>query len=295
MAGDWIKMRADLQTHPKVVRILSAIGRDKFAVIGGLHAVWSLFDAHSEDGLLSGYNLQTLDLMIGFPGFANAMVAVGWLEETPQGLVTPRFDEHNGASAKRRVAERERKRAERSPPKSPKPVREMSAKSPDKSVTREEKRRDIEIPPNPPPGGDPAFDEFVAEFPVARQAKFEKAWGCWREVIDGGQATAAELVQAIRRQAETQGALWAADGGRSCPLPDRWLRDGRWRDQVKVSKVPARDWRESRSGVEAMGESLGLGRWDQARFDVGQGETFEAYERRVAAAIEAAGRAVEVA
>lgn len=40
MAIDWIKMRVDLQTHPKVVRILSATGTDKFRVIGGLHAVW---------------------------------------------------------------------------------------------------------------------------------------------------------------------------------------------------------------------------------------------------------------
>ncbi len=44
MAGDWIKMRAGLQTHPKVVRLTSALKADKLRVIGGLHAVWCLFD-----------------------------------------------------------------------------------------------------------------------------------------------------------------------------------------------------------------------------------------------------------
>lgn len=39
MSGDWIKMRIDLQTHPKIVRILSATKADKFRVIGGLHTV----------------------------------------------------------------------------------------------------------------------------------------------------------------------------------------------------------------------------------------------------------------
>ena len=47
MAGDWIKMRGDLGTHPKVVRIMSALKADRLRVVGGLHAVWSLFDAHS--------------------------------------------------------------------------------------------------------------------------------------------------------------------------------------------------------------------------------------------------------
>ena len=64
MAVDWIKMRVDLQTHPKVVRIMSALKADKFRVIGGLHAVWSVFDAHSEDGRLDGYSPETMDSII---------------------------------------------------------------------------------------------------------------------------------------------------------------------------------------------------------------------------------------
>lgn len=132
MAGDWIKMRMGLRTHPKVVRISSALSADRFRVIGALHAVWCLADEHTEDGELPGYSMPALDDSIGWPGFSKAMKDVDWLEVNAQGLVIPRFDEHNGASAKRRAMEAERKRRNR----------ELSAPDADKSVTREEKRRE---------------------------------------------------------------------------------------------------------------------------------------------------------
>lgn len=45
MAGDWIKMRADLHTHPKVVRMASALKADRLRIVGGLHSAWCLFDS----------------------------------------------------------------------------------------------------------------------------------------------------------------------------------------------------------------------------------------------------------
>lgn len=140
MAGDWIKMRLDLQTHPKVVRILSATKADKFRAIGGLHAVWSVFDTHSSDGRLLGYTPETLDHIIGWEGFAQAMISVGWLgTDGPETLILPEFDEHNGKSGKRRAEDQKRKRDER---KSPQSVRNLSTNEPDENVTREEKRRE---------------------------------------------------------------------------------------------------------------------------------------------------------
>lgn len=131
MAGDWIKVRTDLATSPKVVRMASALNADRFRTVGALHAVWCLFDAHSEDGHLEGYSVSTVDELIGYPGFSSAMVAVGWLIETATGLELPRFEDHNGASAKRRAMEADRKRTARA-----------SASDADKKRTREEKRRD---------------------------------------------------------------------------------------------------------------------------------------------------------
>jgi len=132
VAGDWIKMRTELQTHPKVRRIASALHADKFRTIGGLHAVWSLFDAHSVDGSLECYTPEDIDSEIGFPGFARAMESVEWLDVRPDRLCLPEFDEHNGQSAKRRAEDQKRKRRVRNP----------SAPEADKKRTREEKRRE---------------------------------------------------------------------------------------------------------------------------------------------------------
>src|SRR6185312_13409548 len=118
MAGDWIKMRSELQSHPKVVRILSAMrphdvqnATDKFRVIGGLHAAWSVFDTHSTDGVLFGYTPDLLNHVIGWPGFAEAMIAVDWLSfDGRETLTLPEFDEHNSQSAKRRAEDQKRKR-----------------------------------------------------------------------------------------------------------------------------------------------------------------------------------------
>ena len=133
MAGDWIKMRADLFTHPKVVRIASALKADTLRTVGGLMSVWCLFDAHSEDGHLDGYTPEVLDAHLRWDGFADAMIAVGWLEHDPEnGLNLPRFDAHNGQSSKRRAQDADRKRE----------VRKVSAPEADEKRTREEKRRE---------------------------------------------------------------------------------------------------------------------------------------------------------
>ena len=133
MASGWLKMRMDLQSHPKVVRILSAMRlkdgatqTDKFRVIGGLHAVWSVFDTHSEDGRLYGYTPETFDHVIGWEGFAEAMMLVDWLTfDGAETIEMPRFSEHNGQSAKRRAEDQKRKRDARSEKKD---VRNLSGK-----------------------------------------------------------------------------------------------------------------------------------------------------------------------
>lgn len=144
MAGDWIKMRSNLRRHPKVVRIASALNADRLRVVGGLHAVWCLFDEHSEDGQLSGYTPSAVDEEIGWPGFTQALIGVGWVDwDGNDGLSLPEFDTHNGASAKRRAQEADRKRAERGAAKEQaQGVEKSSASDADKKRTREEKRRE---------------------------------------------------------------------------------------------------------------------------------------------------------
>ncbi|MFM9934171.1 hypothetical protein [Achromobacter xylosoxidans] len=143
MASDWIKMRVDLPTHPKVVRMASACKADRLRVVGGLLSVWSLFDVHSTDGKLEGYSPEVLDETIGFPGFSHAMISVGWLEFDGSSLWMPRFEDHNGQSAKKRAQDADRKRNDRN----------SSAPEADKKRTREEKRREEEKNPHSPRSG----------------------------------------------------------------------------------------------------------------------------------------------
>jgi hypothetical protein len=152
MAGDWIKMSTGLRRHPKVVRMASALKADRLRVVGGLHAVWSIFDEQSPDGVLEGYTAAIMDEEIGWKGFTSAMTAIGWMQATPDGLQVPRFDEHNGQSAKRRAMETQRKREARSSASDPENVRTESGQvsasdadvHADKLRSREEKRREEE-------------------------------------------------------------------------------------------------------------------------------------------------------
>lgn len=130
MSIEWIKMRRSLLTDPKVVRIMSALQADRFRTIGGLFSAWCLFDEHTEDGQLDGYSKEVFDEIVGFRGLCQAMIDVGWIEESAQGLTAINFTEHNGRTA--------RKRAQDS-------VRKMSAREADKKAanerTRKEKKR----------------------------------------------------------------------------------------------------------------------------------------------------------
>lgn len=182
MAGDWIKMRTCLGTHPAVVRIMSALKADRLRVVGGLFAVWCLFDAHSEDGSLSGYTLEAVDDLIGWPGFAAAMTGAGWLVSDESGIAAVDFEEHNGQSAKRRAMESDRKRRERAEKEVSHDGRKSSACDADGKRTREEKRReeknkeDKDKEHKAPPAGDaelfPDVDpQVVADFKALRKKK----------------------------------------------------------------------------------------------------------------------------
>ena len=175
MAGDWIKMRIDLQTHPKVFRMVSALQADRLRIIGGLHIAWSIFDTHSSDGVLVGYTVDAMDAVVGWPGFTQAMIDVEWACVNEGGsLVMPRFDEHNGASAKRRANDSERKRNERK-----KPVRNLSASDADSLRTREEKRRE-EKKQDQEQGADAQAKSGKFDPLTAKPANVsDKAWADW--------------------------------------------------------------------------------------------------------------------
>ena len=210
MAGDWIKMGIGLGRHPKVVRIASALKADRLRVVGGLHAVWCLFDEHSEDGQLSGYTAELVDEMIGWPGFMAALVLVEWAEDHGETLSLPRFDAHNGQSAKRRAMEADRKREARKP----------SAPKADAVRTREEKRReDI-----------PAKEKAVAP----RGARLPADW----------KPSEADIAYAVTKgvdwkaEAENFADFWHAKAGKDACKTDWGLTWKTWIRRAPQGKAP---------------------------------------------------------
>lgn len=143
MAGYWLKMRHDLEDAPEVRRIARAVGLDADAVLGKLFRVWSWFDRHSTAGTLEGIGPDDLDDRVAAPGFADAMVAVGWLFVVAEGLAIPNWERHNGETAKTRALTQTRVAKHRNAP---------TVTVAGEHVTREplpEERRG-ESPPPPP-------------------------------------------------------------------------------------------------------------------------------------------------
>lgn len=102
MAGDWIKMRSNLWDDPRIAMFCDVTDQPEAMVVGALYWLWATADQHSEDGMLPGLTLRSIDRKTGIKGFGAALVAAGWLADSPEGVQITRFDEHNGASAKKR-------------------------------------------------------------------------------------------------------------------------------------------------------------------------------------------------
>lgn len=102
MAGDWIKMRTNLWDDPRVMRLCDETDQAEATIIGGLYWLWAAADEHSEDGIMSGLTLRSIDRKTGIKGFGQALCDIGWLADHPEGVRIINFTDHNGSSAKKR-------------------------------------------------------------------------------------------------------------------------------------------------------------------------------------------------
>lgn len=103
MAGDWLKFEKATLDKPEVFAIAADLGLDPDAVLGKLLRVWSWFDTHTESGNARRVTSVLLDRIAGATGFTDAMVSVGWMEVTDDGVQQTGFDKHTGQSAKTRA------------------------------------------------------------------------------------------------------------------------------------------------------------------------------------------------
>lgn len=173
---------------------------------------------------------------------------------------------------------------------------------------RPPKARGVSKPPlNPPPSSSSSFSEAIAsdgagapspvdnppsgntEQPPDAATKAE-VWHAAIAVLQAGGCASEQLCRSFLGKLVTDWTFATvreavAIAAVAQPADAREYLLGtcrRLRGQGQTKAVP---WQQSRSGIEAMGESLGLGRWDQRAADLGQGEPFTAYEARVLAAV----------
>ena len=102
MAGDWIKMRSNLWDDPRVSMLVDLTDTSEAAVVGALYWLWATADQHSDDGLMVGLTLKAINRKTGINGFGEALVSIGWIADSPDGILIVRFEEHNGETAKAR-------------------------------------------------------------------------------------------------------------------------------------------------------------------------------------------------
>lgn len=135
MADDWIKMRINLWTHPKVVTLASQLSVTRAHTIGALHCAWGIADQHAGENGTVEMSAAALDSLCETPGLAAAMVGIGWLVVNGNSMQFVNYQEHNGETGKQRADNQRRQRLSR------KRVTSVTEKC-DRTVTRGEERRE---------------------------------------------------------------------------------------------------------------------------------------------------------
>jgi hypothetical protein len=90
MAGDWIKMRAGLETTPEFVSLRRRLHLDGCRVFVGLYRVAAWFQEHGHYGKLQ-HPAALIDQHVGINGFADALDAVGWLRQHGEAVTLHHF------------------------------------------------------------------------------------------------------------------------------------------------------------------------------------------------------------
>lgn len=199
MAGDWMKIEKATARKPEVIRLAVALSIRPDEAFGLCFRFWAWCDDQVSDGKIRGFTEDLIDATVDRPGFASALVSVGWLQAREGSLVIPNFDRHLSHSAKTRAEASIRKKKERS-----KAVTKMSQKNVtdvtekmDENVTiekrREEKRNtNTNIPPPACANGDDLtflrppdaeFRRWWSVLPEGMRSAVDACWRIWPHVL----------------------------------------------------------------------------------------------------------------
>lgn len=189
---NWIPMRTDLLSDARVVTLALRTSVTQVTVVGALFVVWSQADAHGvgEHAYLS-CPAEAIDVLTGVPGFAAALVEIGWMRPVENGVEFPNYLSHNGSTMKSRLLANRRQARWR---KGNTPEFAVDAKRYESNATPSQKRlpqnhtEQKNFPPNPPKGGRPVTERSR---PPASQIAWnpEDTWsGISQQDLDDWQA-----------------------------------------------------------------------------------------------------------
>lgn len=241
MAGDWIKFELATLDKPEVCQLADLANIDMDAVVGKLLRVWGWFDQHTESGNAPSVSKRLLDRLVGVTGFCDHMKSVGWMFEEEGVISLPRFERHNGKTAKNRLLTA--KRVANHKAANAKGNGEGNATSVSDALPKEdvEKSKKKEQEPPLPPKGDAVdlFDQFWSAYPNKTcKAKAHAKWDKLKVTPD----LFAQIMTGLRRQCES--LAWTKDNGQFVPHPTTWLNGERWNDEVRntgnVHHLPSR-------------------------------------------------------
>lgn len=191
MAGDWFKMRTDLDETPEVIGMAARLGIEEDKVIALCYRLWRwadrqcLIDNETFDAHANGLPTDWIDRHVRFDGFADALRTFGWLKAKKGGFILPNAGRWLGENAKARAVSSQKKRIQRTSAV-PKSVLKNRGQKQGPEKRREEKSNDA-AHHLPPSGGeskksrkpDHIWDAVVAECgdprTTSERGKFNKA------------------------------------------------------------------------------------------------------------------------
>lgn len=211
MAGDWIKLETCTLEKPEIFALAEYLKCQHEIAVVACVRLWIWSNQQSRNGHALSVTKTTLDSVSRIVGFADAMQKVGWLIDKNGVLSIPNFDRHNGKSAKERALSTKRK------------VTQRSRSDRDITVTREEKRRDI----NTPVQIAPEFEAFWRIYPK-KKAKLD-AIKSWQRLKPDS-----SLVDRILKTVSAE--QWPEE--QFIPYPASWLNARRWEDEAAPPQRP---------------------------------------------------------
>lgn len=190
MAGEWIKVESITPDKPEVVRLARLLNIDRDLVLGKLVRLWAWFDRNSVDGIVDGVVSTDVDDIVRLPGFMAALRVVGWgdFDDTKERVWLPKFEEHNGETAKKRAQKNRRQARWRagSPDESNEKdqSQNVDAGASTRASTREEKSRGKK---NIPSSGDSKTEDAIRQVPM--HAAWEPSVRMQQQLLGAGLPT----------------------------------------------------------------------------------------------------------